>query len=84
MINYSKLLSFIHVPNRPKFVWLKPCENCPSSGGRKPDPESLDYLSQESRFRRMRSCFACGWRPQGYCVGYYKKAYAGVPSEKSN
>ena len=59
---------------RPKFVWLDKCKNCPS---RMPAcPETEDYLDAPF-YVRMRSAFACAWRPKGYCVGYYKKMISG-------
>jgi hypothetical protein len=61
-------------PQRPRFVWLQPCANCPSKG--ESCPETKDILKWPF-FRRMRTAFACAWRPEGYCAGYYHKMLTG-------
>jgi hypothetical protein len=61
---------------RPKFVWLKPCANCPTAHG-PGDPESDMYASIPERWKRLRHTFACAWRPNGYCHANYKLQYEG-------
>ena len=67
-------------PERPSFVWLRPCQHCPTAHG-PGDPESEMLASIPERWRRMRHTFACGWRPKGYCAANYKQQFYGM-SEK--
>jgi hypothetical protein len=61
---------------RPKFVHSKCCGKCPSSKGT--DPESEDIMTWPF-YNRMRTAFACAWRPEGYCRANYLEAYFGKP-----
>jgi len=65
-------------PQRPKFVWLNYCANCPSRGEGCPETKAI---LEWSFFRRMRTVFVCAWRPKGYCHGYYKKMITGRDTE---
>ncbi len=68
--------------SKPKFVHMTCCGKCPSKSDRL-DPESQDILTW-SFFRRMRTTFACGWRPEGYCHAYYVSMYHGKPYNEIN
>lgn len=73
----------IIAPQRPKFVWLKPCAHCPTAHYEH-DPEVIMYASIKERWKRMRHAFACGWRPSGYCAANYKLQYRGYEERNSD
>lgn len=61
------------IPNPSKFekpteVHDFPCDNCPSMF--ELDPGVLDILRSPEK-ERLESVFACAWRPEKLCKGYW-------------
>lgn len=59
------------------------CAKCPSAHGSGHDPETRDILTWD-KSERMETVFACAWRPDKLCKGYYDLMTKEVTNVKSN
>lgn len=74
-----QIVSPPEIPDTPREVHDESCEHCPSAHY-PPDPCTLDFM-ELSKEDRMQSVFACAWRPEKLCRGYYDLMERGSDSE---